>query len=294
MGFRFASRPTGVAGNRYQLTRSYIHDVSFDQVNFDLTPSGRDTVDHSSAPPPPPPVRKSSAPGSAYVYESDTVRRAYPITGKMPGPAAVPSSPLSLAPATPTAPPPSSAKDIPYHAREDSKPFTYGLVTNGHPNLHQNGGSANGGGPTATSTPTSPSVQRRNWKDSSGGGGQATPSRPVQELESPSLVRKFSNGADPRPSAQATPTSPRPLRKLGESLSNGSSGLTPPASGNASNILPVATSSPRLDTPRNRNPSQSEMKSPAPVSLEETIQDISTSPDSSRYVALARKIKLRI
>jgi hypothetical protein len=160
-----------------------------------------------------------------------------------------------------------------------------------------------------TSTPVaSASTHGRNWKESSSNtinGQQAT-----KRLESPSLVRKFSNGSEPvnispvRSSPRipvpsiADPVSPRPIRKLSESLllSNGGGGATSSDITSASNasIQPVATSSPRLDNSRNRSASTSEvmMKTmPTPqlqhhISLEETIQDISTSPDSSRYVPL--------
>lgn len=194
------------------------------------------------------------------------------------------------------------AKDIPYHAREDSKPFTYGMVTNGH-NHHQENGSGGAGslGNGATSTPTSPSIHRRNWKESSSNTNNSQPSK---RLESPSLVRKFSNGSEPVISpvrsapripvpSIADPASPRPIRKLSESLllANGSASgvVSSDNAASSSAILPVATSSPRLDTSRNRSASTSEMmKTPTPpqhhISLEETIQDISTSPDSSRYV----------
>lgn len=255
-----------------------------------MTPS-RDTTD-----------RKNSQPG--YVYESDTVRRAYPANQ-----GTTPSSPV-VKMATAAAPPllqsqqSVRAKDIPYHAREDSKPFTYGMVaTNGH--HHQENGSGGVANGATSSTPTSPSIHRRNWKESSSNmnNGQGQPKR----LESPSLVRKFSNGSEqpvispvrsapriPVPSI-ADPASPRPMRKLSESLLlNGGTGASSDnaASASAPNILPVATSSPRLDTSRNRSASSSAsemIKTPTPqlqhhISLEETIQDISTSPDSSRYV----------
>ena len=215
-----------------------------------------------------------------------------------------------------------TAKDIPYHAREDSKPFTYGMVSNGAAAHRQDNGSvgnsANGvAAPVASPTPTtemapiSPPTQRRNWKESSsssgGGGGGRVDQAKAKALESPSLVRKFSTGSEPSgltssnntsrsapripPPSIAEPTSPRPMRKLSEAmLLNGSSG-TP------SNILPVATSSPRLDSTRTRSASAnsdfSQAKSPHAlsttpqlqhyISLEESIQDISTSPDSSRY-----------
>lgn len=280
------------------------------QVNFDLTPN-RDTTDNSS--------RKNSQ--SGYVYESDTVRRAYPVAQSTPSSSAPASSgammKMSSANSAPLTPPsllqPQQqsvrAKDIPYHAREDSKPFTYGMVTNGH-NHHQENGSGGAGslGNGATSTPTSPSIHRRNWKESSSNTNNSQPSK---RLESPSLVRKFSNGSEPVISpvrsapripvpSIADPASPRPIRKLSESLllanGSGSGGVvaSSPSSDNAASssaILPVATSSPRLDTSRNRSASTSEMmKTPTPsqhhISLEETIQDISTSPDSSRYVPL--------
>ena len=257
-----------------------------------MTPS-RDTTD-----------RKNSQPG--YVYESDTVRRAYPANQ-----GTTPSSPV-VKMATAAAPPllqsqqSVRAKDIPYHAREDSKPFTYGMVaTNGHHHHHQENGSGGVANGATSSTPTSPSIHRRNWKESSSNmnNGQGQPKR----LESPSLVRKFSNGSEqpvispvrsapriPVPSI-ADPASPRPMRKLSESLLlNGGTGASSDnaASASAPNILPVATSSPRLDTSRNRSASSSAsemIKTPTPqlqhhISLEETIQDISTSPDSSRYV----------
>jgi hypothetical protein len=233
----------------------------------------------------------------------------------------------------PQTPPPSQQqqqpsvrpKDIPYHAREDSKPFTYGMVgmaapppppTNGHHHHHHHQENGNGGGAGSngtasammTSTPVaSASMHGRNWKESSSNtinGQQAS-----KRLESPSLVRKFSNGSEPvnispvRSSPRipvpsiADPVSPRPIRKLSESLllSNGG-GATPSDATLASNasIQPVATSSPRLDNSRNRTSSTtSEMMKALPttpqlqhrdISLEETIQDISTSPDSSRYV----------
>lgn len=126
--------------------------------------------------------------------------------------------------------------------------------------------------------PTSPSIHRRNWKESQ---------PPAKGLESPSLVRKFSTGSlessaratapespapAPAPSAPSAATSPRPLRKLSALYG------TPPA-------LPVATSSPRLDS---RSASNDRAQSPSvthtTLSLEETIQDISTSSDSSRSV----------
>ena len=44
-----------------------------------------------------------------YIYESDTVRRA------------APSAPPAVAMTN-------KSKEIPYHARKDSKPFTYGIV----------------------------------------------------------------------------------------------------------------------------------------------------------------------
>ena len=65
-------------------------------MNFDLP--GSDTVD-----------RAKSSTRSDYIYESDTVRRAAP-----PPPAAMTNK----------------SKEIPYHARKDSKPFTYGIVLN--------------------------------------------------------------------------------------------------------------------------------------------------------------------
>lgn len=242
-----------------------------------MTPN-RDTTDRSVS-------RKTSSGSnpSGYVYESDTVRRAHP-----------------AAPQRQQSQPSVRAKDIPYHAREDSKPFTYGMmVTNGHHHAENGSGGASAGN-------ASPSIHRRNWKESSSthnGQGQQS-----KRLESPSLVRKFSNGAEPlatSPSRSAPripvpsidPASPRPLRKLSESLllngSGGAIGSPDNASGGTGTILPVATSSPRLDTSRNRSdPSEMIAKSPIPgpsqqqyhhILLEETIQDISTSPDSSRY-----------
>jgi hypothetical protein len=80
--------------------------------------------------------------------------------------------------------------------------------------------------------------------------------------------------ADAAPAAAAAATSPRPLRKLSALY-----GSSPPAN----NVLPVATSSPRLESRSASN----ERQSPAVhvnLSLEETIQDISTSSDSSRFV----------
>ena len=65
-------------------------------------------------------------------------------------------------------------KDIPYHAREDSKPFTYGIPS-----------ALNG------DTPISPSIHRRNWKQA------ASQQAASSELESPSLVRKLSSDAPP-------------------------------------------------------------------------------------------------
>ena len=65
-------------------------------------------------------------------------------------------------------------KDIPYHAREDSKPFTYGIPS-----------ALNG------DTPISPSIHRRNWKQA------ASQQAASSELESPSLVRKLSSSDAP-------------------------------------------------------------------------------------------------
>ncbi len=287
-----------------------------------MTPT-RDTTDRSVVPSV---VRKNSNNSSSgYVYESDTVRRAYPTATPQADITPPAGLKMSSGPVTQTPPPQLQQqqsvrpKDIPYHAREDSKPFTYGMVgmaqpTNGHHHHHQengNGGAGSNGTASAmmTSTPVaSATVHGRNWKESSSNtinGQQAT-----KRLESPSLVRKFSNGTEPvnispvRSSPRipvpsiADPVSPRPIRKLSESLllSNGGGASTPTSSDavSASNasIQPVATSSPRLDNSRNRSASTSEvmMKTmPTPqlqhhISLEETIQDISTSPDSSRYV----------
>lgn len=289
----------------------------YDKVNFDLTtPNNRDTTDHTH------PARKNSQ--SGYVYESDTVRRAYPVsqtstptTSSSASSAMMKMSNANSASLTSTSsflqPQQQSvrAKDIPYHAREDSQPFTYGMVTNGHHHQENGSGGAGSVGNGATSTPTSPSIHRRNWKESSSNTNNGQPSK---RLESPSLVRKFSNGSEPAISpvrsvpripvpSIADPASPRPIRKLSESLLlNGSGGgggggggggvVASPSPDNAgvssSAILPVATSSPRLDTSRNRSASTSEMiKTSTPqhhISLEETIQDVSTSPDSTRYV----------
>jgi hypothetical protein len=288
----------------------------------------QDTTDSSG--------RKNSNTSLGYVYESDTVRRATHQPLPPPNTTNTASDMINLfnssasGAAQQTVPLKShnsiqssarTAKDIPYHAREDSKPFTYGMMSNGaHRQDNGNvGNSANGmASPTPTEmAPISPPTQRRNWKDSSsnkamsnsggcsGGGNQAK----TKALESPSLVRKFSTGSEPSgltpsntsrsapripPPSIAEPTSPRPMRKLSEAmLLNGSSG-TP------SNVLPVATSSPRLDSTRIRSASaNSDFATKSPhassttpqlqhyISLEESIQDISTSPDSSRYSILS-------
>lgn len=229
--------------------------------------SSRDTTDSVS----PSPRKVSNPSSSGYVYESDTVRRAAPVAPPPPPASMVSSTPIKQSTGPSVRP---REEIIPYHAREDSKPFTYGLVLNGSSHKDQNGSTG----------PTSPSIHRRNWKESS------NPNLNGNGLESPSLVRKFSTGSveppmptSPTPrsvpripppslSSPAQPTSPRPLRKLSESISS-------PVS------QPVATSSPRLDSGRQRSISVTEQRS---KTLEESIQDISTSPDSSSIRSVLR------
>ena len=225
------------------------------QVDFDLTPVTVrcDTTDSTAK-------KASRSSSSGYIYESDTVRRAAP-----------PPHPVAMGKSAAAMTEPSESKDIPYHARQDSKPFTYGVVaTNG--------------------TPLSPSMLRRNCKECS---------PPPSALESPSLVRKLSGSSltssatesSKRPTPRmpvpsiTQPTSPRPMRKLSDMLpTNGNS-----ESDTASPNQPVATSSPRLDAARSSNGVTShQAASPIPhqtVSLEESIQDISTSSDASRLTS---------
>lgn len=142
----------------------------------------------------------------------------------------------------------------------------------------------NGSG-SETAVNGSGGLQRRlSRKDSESGTGAANGT-----LESPSLVRKFSGaGSTPssptesNPLARSAPripvpsitTSPRPLRKLSDTLA--ASAASAPSAGSASPTLPVATSSPRLIPA----PDTIELDATT-VSLEESLHDISTSSDAS-------------
>jgi len=218
-------------------------DVDSIQVNFDLS---CDTVDRSAA-------KKGTHSTSKYIYESDTVRRA-----------AHPATVTSSAAMTKSS---AHGKEIPYHARKDSKPFTYGLVADVKLaktwNANENG-VVNGNVTEATGW--------RNRKDSVANGSESA----TKGLESPSLVRKLSGGGSspssptaesnarsaPRIPVPSLSISPRPLRKLSDTLVLNATPSTPLTA-------PAATSSPRIDVPTTT------------ISLEDGIQDISTSSDAS-------------
>ena len=113
----------------------------------------------------------------------------------------------------------------------------------------------------------------RNRKDSVANGSESA----TKGLESPSLVRKLSGGGSspssptaesnarsaPRIPVPSLSISPRPLRKLSDTLVLNATPSTPLTA-------PAATSSPRIDVPTTT------------ISLEDGIQDISTSSDASR------------
>lgn len=79
-----------------------------------------------------------------------------------------------------------TSEEVPYHARTDSKPFTYGAVTSS-PLLNRHRNPSEGEG----QAPPSPSIHRRNSREALGTARAG--------LESPRLVRKMSGsvGASP-------------------------------------------------------------------------------------------------
>jgi hypothetical protein len=81
------------------------------------------------------------------------------------------------------------AGDVPYHARQDSRPFTYGLP----------GSQPHSSSDTNTMSSTSTSTTLRSVVYNGGGGGG---DREARGLASPSLVRKASFGK------KSTPTAP--------------------------------------------------------------------------------------
>ncbi|XP_071518821.1 tensin-3 isoform X6 [Panulirus ornatus] len=95
-----------------------------------------------------------------------------------------------------------TAEDLPYHARTDSKPFSYGAVTSS-PLLERRRTASEGGG-EGVQAPPSPSIHRRNSREALG--------QPRPGLESPRLVRRMSGsvGGSPGDGAGGTRRSPSP------------------------------------------------------------------------------------
>lgn len=81
-----------------------------------------------------------------------------------------------------------NAEDLPYHARTDSKPFSYGAVTSS-PLLERRRTASEGG--EGAQAPPSPSIHRRNSREA------LVQSRPG--LESPRLVRRMSGSVGGSP-----------------------------------------------------------------------------------------------
>ncbi|XP_042223205.1 tensin-1-like [Homarus americanus] len=94
-----------------------------------------------------------------------------------------------------------TADDLPYHARTDSKPFSYGAVTSS-PLLGRRRTASEGG--DGAPAPPSPSIHRRNSRETL---GQARAG-----LESPRLVRRMSGsvGGSPAEGTTGTRRSPSP------------------------------------------------------------------------------------
>ncbi|KAK8740847.1 hypothetical protein OTU49_002724 [Cherax quadricarinatus] len=94
-----------------------------------------------------------------------------------------------------------TAEDLPYHARTDSKPFSYGAVTSS-PLLGRRRTTSEGG--DGVPAPPSPSIHRRNSRETL---GQARAG-----LESPRLVRRMSGsvGGSPGEGSTNTRRSPSP------------------------------------------------------------------------------------
>ncbi|XP_069187620.1 tensin-1-like [Procambarus clarkii] len=90
-----------------------------------------------------------------------------------------------------------TADDLPYHARTDSKPFSYGAVTSS-PLLGRRRAASEGG----DGAPPSPPIPRRNSRDALG--------QPRPGLESPRLVRRLSGSVGGSPGEGVGRRSPSP------------------------------------------------------------------------------------
>ncbi|KAB7506379.1 hypothetical protein Anas_04834, partial [Armadillidium nasatum] len=83
------------------------------------------------------------------------------------------------------------SEDVPYHARTDSKPFSYGAVTSS-PLLSRHRNASDGGVGETGQPPPSPSIHRKNSKE--------TLATSRAGLESPRLIRKMSGSVGASPS----------------------------------------------------------------------------------------------
>ncbi|KAK2722239.1 tensin-1-like isoform X9 [Artemia franciscana] len=191
-----------------------------------------------------------------------------------------------------------SDEPIPYHARTDSKPFTYGLPNGSEsPSIHRRNSKES---LTKTTAPglSSPSLVRK--FSTSNDRGTPTPRSPLPHVvapvedivtvPSPRLARKLSGNLVP-PSATSTPTPARsPVSPMPNSLAppplmkqNSDSNFLVPGYRKSPDAYYGTVSSPKT-VRRNASFRYEAKTDSSPLRLEDTISDIASSiGDTSRY-----------